>query len=46
MTLTQWQRRKRQEAEEHTLEQYPPEERLSVLTEGWEVLDVLKGVVR
>jgi len=46
MTLPQWQRRKRAQAEEEALEQYPPDERLKVLIEGWEVLDALKGVVR
>ena len=46
MTPHQWQRRKRAQAEEEALEQYPPEERLKVLIEGWEVLDALKGVLR
>lgn len=36
MTLPQWQRRRRAQAEEEALEQYPPEERLKVLIEGRE----------
>lgn len=42
LTLTQWQRRKRQEAEQDTLDQYPPSECMKVLIEGWGLRDKLE----
>lgn len=46
MTPSQWHRRKRQEAEEHTLERYPPEQRWALYDEACDIRDRLERALR